>query len=101
MSVQDFVHKIEGMSQGQWQRSSVGQDPEDPGKVGLVRRDSPWIVRRRVSKGAADADQAPKGTSTARGKVLSEVGEEAGAAGSAFGSASMRMMSGEGGEVFV
>lgn len=96
MSVQDFVHKIEGMSRGQWQRS-VAQELEDPGKVGLVRRDSPWAVRRRASKGAADAS-----TNKGKGKVLSEVGEDGGSAscsGSWLGS--MRMMSGEGSEVFV
>ncbi len=103
MSVQDFVYQIEEMSRGQLQRS-IGPDPEDPGKAGLVRRDSPWLVRRRVSQGAADADKGQKGMG--KGKVLSEVGEEGSLApgpGSAFGSGygSMRMMSGEGSEAFV
>ncbi|KAF7509639.1 hypothetical protein GJ744_007677 [Endocarpon pusillum] len=96
MSVQDFVDKIEGMSRGQLQRS-VAQELEDPGKVGLVRRDSPWAVSRRVSKGAADASM-----NKGKGKVLSEVGEDGGSAsGSGSWLGSMRMMSGEGSEVFV
>ncbi|ERF72439.1 hypothetical protein EPUS_06068 [Endocarpon pusillum Z07020] len=96
MSVQDFVEKIEGMSRGQLQRSAA-QELEDPGKVGLVRRDSPWAVRRRVSKGAADASM-----NKGKGKVVSEVGEDGGSAsGSGSWLGSMRMMSGEGSEVFV
>jgi hypothetical protein len=87
MSVQDFVQKIERLNLGGSRQLSRWEDEDGngngtvsgPGMGGLVRRDSPWLVRRRVSAGAAEMDMRMRRESGGgRGKVLSEVGEEGG-----------------------
>ena len=74
MSVQDFVHEIEKMSQGQLPASATKNDA-DPGGPGLVRRDSPWLARSSVSSSRAETDKRRR---SGRGMMLSDVGEEIG-----------------------
>jgi len=73
MSVQDFVHKIERLSQKQIQGWADGSEDDQSDVVRLVRRDGPWLVGTRASAGVAEMQKERE-----RGKVLSEGGEEEG-----------------------